>query len=251
MNMKTIVSGLAIEYQEEGNGPAAIFLHGWKDDLHSFDPLIPHLSPHFKIVRLDLPGFGESELPRAPWKLDDYVDIVAAFVEKRSLHPAILLGHSLGGRICIKGVSRGVLRAEKIILIASAGVADRNTVRNQTLKVLAKVGKIATLPLPRGVRHKLRETMYKKIRSDYADAGELRETLVNILKEDLSLAAKSMRAPTLLIWGSADTETPLEEGVRLSELIEGAVLDVVQAAGHFVHRENPARVAELILRFAK
>ena len=62
--MKIIVKNLAIEYRDEGTGPVALFLHGWKDNLHTFDPLMPFLSDKLRIIRLDLPGFGESEISK-------------------------------------------------------------------------------------------------------------------------------------------------------------------------------------------
>lgn len=247
--MKLIVKGIATEYADEGEGPVLLMLHGWKDSLHTFDPLVPALGQKFRVVRMDLPGFGGTELPSGTWKLDDYVDFVAAFSEKLGLRIHALAGHSFGGRVVIKGVSCGKLRPEKIVLIASAGVAQRKTLRNSSLKVLAKVGKLATLPLPRSVKTKLRNRLYKNIKSDYANAGALKDTFVNVISEDLSPAAKEIRTPALLIWGSADTETTLEEGVRLSGLIRDAKFELLQAAGHFVHREHPEAVTKMMTAF--
>ena len=247
--MRVIVEGIATEYNDEGSGPVILMLHGWKDDMRTFNPLVAELGAGYRIVRLDLPGFGGSELPPRAWRLDDYVDIVAAFVQKLNLDVAVVVGHSFGGRIAMKGIARDTLAPKKLVLIASSGVAKRNTLRINALKALAKVGKLATLPLPRRIRNSLRERLYKNIRSDYANAGALRETFKNILAEDLSKAAGRIQTPTLLIWGSADTETPLEEGLRLSELIRGSIFTLVQAAGHFVHRDHPKEVAAAIEKF--
>lgn len=247
--MKILVNQIATEYADGGEGPVMLMLHGWKDTLHTFDPLLPELAKKFRVVRVDMPGFGASELPPAAWALDDYVDFVAAFIAKLDLSVEVLVGHSFGGRVNIKGVSRGTLIPHKIVLIASAGVAERKTLRNRSLKALAKVGKLALLPLPQRVKNSLRSRLYKNIQSDYENAGPLKETFVRVIAENLSAAAARIKTPTLLIWGSADTQTTLEEGARLSRLISGSRLEVIQAAGHFVHREHPEAVASMITEF--
>ena len=74
--MKVIVNNLATEFEDEGTGPVLLFLHGWKDSLKTFAPLVPGLASDYRVVRLDLPGFGGSEMPSRPWSVSDYVAFV-------------------------------------------------------------------------------------------------------------------------------------------------------------------------------
>src|ERR1700722_13178112 len=142
--MKVIVDNLAIEYRDEGQGPTLVLLHGWMSSLHSFDVITKLLSANYRVVRLDLPGFGESELPREPWHVGDYATFVSHVCEKLDLRPDAFVGHSLGGRILLKGFAERTLSSEKAILIASAGVAERQTLRNWSFKMIAKAGRAAT-----------------------------------------------------------------------------------------------------------
>ncbi|HUD11637.1 MAG TPA: alpha/beta hydrolase, partial [Candidatus Saccharimonadia bacterium] len=189
--MKVIVNDLAIEYLDQGSGPVMLMLHGWKDSLQTFNPLMPELLKMWRVVRVDLPGFGASEVPKSAWTLLDYVQFVHAFCTKLDIKPEVLVGHSLGGRIVIRGVSSGELRPKKVILIASAGLAKTKTARNRSFSALAKVGKVVTL-IPPFVfwRRKLREKLYQSAGSDYLGAGEMKETFLNIIQEDLSMDAK-------------------------------------------------------------
>ena len=91
--------------------------------------------------------------------------------------------------------------------------------------------------------------MYGLIDSDYLSAGALKETFLKIIAENLSSSAENIAAPALLIWGANDAETPLADGKRLSRLIHGSELKTINGAGHFVHREKPKEVAELIRKF--
>jgi pimeloyl-ACP methyl ester carboxylesterase len=247
--MKMIVHGLAAEYADEGSGQVLLMLHGWKDSLHTFDALAPYLVRRFRVVRIDMPGFGASELPPSSWALDDYVDFVAACIDKLGLDVAVLLGHSFGGRVAIKGISRGVFKPHKLVLIASAGVAERKIGRNKRLQLAAKIGKLLTAPLPERLRTAIRRRLYRTIGSDYLSTGSLRDIFIRVVAENLAEHASRITMPTLLVWGSADASTPLSEGEKLAQLIRGSQLEIFEGASHFVHQENAQEIATLIDHF--
>ncbi len=250
-----IVQNLATEYEDEGEGKTLLFLHGWQSNLHTFDPLVNSLRDSLekthRFVRLDLPGFGGSERPREDWDLDKYVYFVSDFVKKMNLDVYALVGHSMGGRIIIKGVSENILKTEKIVLISSAGIAKRKTFRNRLLKFLAKTGRMVTcIPPFYFWREGLRRKMYQKIGSrDYLSAGAMRGTFVRVINEDLSINAQKVNSPALLVWGENDTETPLSDGMRLSKMIAGSELNVLKGCGHFVHEEKAQEVGDIVEKF--
>ena len=249
--MKCIVSGLAVEYEDRGSGDSIVMLHGWKDDLRTFDAIAPSLSGRFRIIRVDLPGFGGSEAPKGDWMLDDYVGFVKDFLIKLNIKPDILVGHSFGGRVTIKGIATNKFSAKKIVLISSAGIAHRKTLKNLILAILAKIGRVVTaIPLISFWKQNIRRRLYKHIGSDYFRAGALSGTFRNIIKEDLSENARNIGVPTLIIWGSEDDTTPISEGKRLNKLIYGSKLEVIGGAGHFVHQERPEEVVNLISKFS-
>ena len=213
--------------------------------------MVPLLTSHYRVVRLDLPGFGGSEIPKETWNLDKYVSFVNDFIHKLSLSPYALLGHSFGGRIIIKGSAQKVFNPGKIILIDSGGVAKRKTLRNYFFKIFVKIAGLFTyLPPFIFFRTRLRQRFYQFIGStDYLNAGVLKDTFISIVNEDLSLNAKEVEKPVLLVWGGNDKITPLEEGVRLHELIKNSRLEVLKDCGHFPHNDKPKEVAELLKIF--
>ena len=225
-------------------------MHGWRNDLHSFDAVARGLAASCRIIRLDFPGFGGTEFPQKTWALDDYVRFVADFIKKLDISVDVLCGHSLGGRIIVKGLGSGELHSKKAILIASAGIAKKKTWRNRMLKVVAKVGKVVTSVPPFSFwQNALRRKLYAYAGSDYNNAGTLKDTFVKLVGEDLSASAQKITVPVLLVWGDRDMETPLSDGVRLSRLIPGSVLKVLPDAGHHVHQEKPEEVARAIKAF--
>lgn len=250
--MNVIVNNIAVEYHDDGSGPVMLFLHGWQDDLHTFDAVTEMLKNKWRIIRLDLPGFGMSEAPKSAWSLGEYAEFVKNFAVKLNIAPDILVGHSFGGRIAIKAVGVKMLFPRKVILIASAGIAKTSTPRNIFFAAIAKIGKIITLVPPFYFwREQFRKKLYTWTGSDYLEAGPLmQEIFLKIIREDIGVAAQQIAIPALLIWGQQDTETPLSDAKRLMELIQGSKLEIIPGAGHFIHRQYPDRIAGLIRNFA-
>ena len=250
--MKVIVNGMATEYTDQGNGPVILLLHGWQDSLHSFDLIVNPLLETYRVLRLDLPGFGQTELPPKNWYLDDYIEFVRAFIEKINIEPEYIVGHSFGARIILKALAQKRLSAKKIVLIAAAGVSKVNQTRNMTFNLIAKLGKLLTAIPPLSLfRKKIREKFYAFIGSDYLSSSALSGTFLNVIHEDLSNLVKGISIPTLLIWGAEDKATPLADAKFLADSIAQAQLRVFENCDHYVHQQEPEAVSELIKEFCR
>jgi pimeloyl-ACP methyl ester carboxylesterase len=248
--MKSIVDGLAVEYKDEGQGPAILFLHGWMHDLGAFDGVASFLRGKYRIVRLDLPGFGKTELPPHAWHTDDYAGFVRDFLRKIGVEPVCIVGHSFGGRIILRGFASGVLKSDKIVLIDSAGYTQRNTPRLFIYKAIAKTGKVFSFFVPDRLYNALRRRLYKHAGSDYAEAGALSQTFLNTMNEKhWKDDPPRIHVPALILWGELDTTTPPEDGKRLSAAIPGARFKSYAGLGHSPHRQFPEVIANAIAEF--
>lgn len=248
---RRIVDGVDVRFRDTGAGPIVLLLHGWGDTLATFDALIRELGEG-RFIRLDLPGFGGSALPSSPWDVARYARFVRHFLDKLGVaEPDVLIGHSFGGRIAIKSVASGLFKPKKLVLIASAGAAARDGARRRAFAALAKVGKFLTAIPPLSLlKERLREGLYATAGSaDYLQAGPLRETFLNVVRENLKTDAEKIKVPTLFVWGERDTETPLAEARALAQAIAGSRLAVIPGAGHFVHLERPRETAREIRAF--
>lgn len=248
--MQTIVNNIVTEYQDDGNGPVILLLHGWKDSLHTFDSLVPLLTESYRVVRLDLPGFGQSGQPPVGSDLSEYVDFVSSFIKKINLDVQYMVGHSFGARIIIKGVGNYHFDPKKVVLIGAAGISKSKTLRSVLYMIVAKIGKFFTSIPPFSLfRSKLKQRLYAAAGSDYLGAGSLQQVYLNVIREDLAQYASKILVPTLLIWGSEDDQTPLSDGEIFSKVIKNSQLEVFKHKGHFVHKEEPGRVAKFIKGF--
>lgn len=253
--MKIKIRDYNINYIDEGKGKAVLLLHGWGCNLQSFTNLINLLKTKYRVLAIDYPGFGESDMLKTSFCIDDYVDIVIDFLKELKIKEVILIGHSYGGRIIIKLNSRTDLPFDilKNVLIDAAGLKDRKNLRTRfkiytfkTLKMLSHI-----LPIPKDKRNEIEKNLRKKFGSnDYASVPKaLQDTLVKSVNEDLSNYLSNMKE-TLIIWGDRDTVTPMWMAKKMESEIKNSGL-VVLSGGHFSYIDDYNTFNKVICSYFK
>lgn len=237
-----------VYYQRVGKNRNLILIHGWGTDVSTFWPIVDLLKNNFTLWLIDLPGFGRSDLPKKTFTISDYAKIIAEFIKKNSINKPIVLGHSYGGKIAIKLTSLYPNLIDKLILEGSSGIKPKKTLFQI---LLFPVVKIANLFLPNvfNTKSKIRNKLYKKLESDYADAGKMKAIFLNTLKEDITPDLSKIKTETLLIWGEKDRAVPLKYGKKIYQLIKNSKLVVLEDTDHFPHIKWPERVAYYVKDF--
>lgn len=249
-NKQIVVDNLLTTYSVAGKGPVILFLHGWGDDHNTFNKLSEQLQSSFTVVSLDLPGFGKTEAPHDIWNLDNYAAFIAAFANKTN-HKQLysVIAHSNGGSLAIRGIAEGKFDCDKLVLLGSAGIRNKEKGKKIILKTIAKTGKATTFFLPPNTRQKLRKKMYGVAGSDMLVAPHLEETFKKTVKQDVQKDAQHIHLPTLLIYGENDIATPPSYGKIYKQLISNAQLRIIPGAGHFVHQDQAEQTTQLIMEF--
>lgn len=250
--MEITVKGIKIFYTENGSGQDVLLLHGWGSSCDVYTAIINTLGGLCRFVAPDFPGCGKSGTMAEPWDIKDYADFVLEFIQKAGLNNPVIVGHSHGGRVCMYLAGNGLLNPPKIILLDSAGLIPKKSLkqkfRAQSFKTIKKV---LTLPVIRN--HS--QGLLNKARAYYGSADYnaappvLRKTLVNLVNTDLRHLLPNIKAPTLLIWGDNDTATPLSDAKTIESLIPDAGLCVIKGTGHFSFCERPAEAIAIIKSF--
>ena len=250
--MQIKINNKNINYEVIGEGYPVVLLHGWLANIETMRPLANNLCNNYKVYLVDIIGFGKSELPDNPLTTNDFGDFLKSFLDELKIEKPVLIGHSNGGRCIINAVGRGLVEPKKIVLIDSAGLTPKERSTSYKVKTgIAKLGKSVLKVLPNG--KELEEKLKNKMGSeDYKASPEvLKETMKIILNEDQRPLLSNIKVPTLLIWGSNDTATPISDAKEMEEAIPDCGLVEYPNSTHFSYLENLANVNAVLNEFLK
>lgn len=252
--MNAEINGLNINYEIKGEGCDVVLLHGWGASIESFRPVIDALSRDYRVICPDLPGFGKSDEPSSPWSTEDFAEFVKAFLDFLNIKNPVIIGHSHGGRIALCLLGKMNFPAKKAILIDSAGIKPKRGPKYYFNTYKYKLGKkILSCPL----YYKFTKNIYEKYTSnagseDYRNSSPMmKRTMSIVVNQDFSDVMKNIKVSTLLIWGDADTATPLKDGQKMEKLIPDSGLVVFKGAGHFSYLDCFGRFISVVYEFLK
>ena len=276
-------NGLPVSYRKTGTGSPLLMLHGWGSSSRVMLPLAHSISDIRTCFVPDLPGFGATPPPEAPWGIDDYTDLVRGFVHEVIGGPTDVLAHSFGGRITLKWASRngsatliasgadprqegrpdeglhgGAPAPEllKIIITGGAGMKPRRSFSYYRRRTTAMVLKTPFVLLPATLKAKaqnwLRSTsIWKSLGSaDYQKLdGVMRETFVKTVSEHLEHCLPDISHEVLLLWGREDEATPWYQAERMERGLRNGALVGIERAGHYAFLDQPDRFQRIVRAF--
>ena len=113
--------GAKIAYVDEGGGeaqlPVALLLHGNPTSSYLWRNVIPHLAPHIRCIAPDLIGFGDSDKPDIPYRVEDHARYLQAFIEALQLKDVILILHDWGSALGLDWARRNPTRVRGLALM--------------------------------------------------------------------------------------------------------------------------------------
>jgi pimeloyl-ACP methyl ester carboxylesterase len=242
------IGGQKTRVVQAGDGPPVVVLHGWGGRIESMAPVIRCLAPAFRVIAMDLPGFGESPTPQGVWGTPDYASYTRDVIGEIGVERAHFVGHSYGAKTSLYIAATFEALVEKLVAVGSSGLRTPPSLAVRATRTLSRGARLAGHLGAPGRR--VRDAVYGRIQSsDYRDAGALRPILVKVVNEDLSPLLARIRASTLLVWGSEDDAAPVAHGKRMEELIPDAGLVVFERAGHFAYLDEPERFCRIVRHF--
>jgi len=250
---KVLINGLETNYKIAGEGKPFLILHGWGGSSDSWKAVQKKISQAgYKVICLDLPGFGKSKEPPVAWSVADYTEWLLGFVNFLKLEKFFLLAHSFGGRVAVKFASIYSEKLEKLILCAPAGIKIKPGFKTRIIFWMAKIGNMFFTPRPLNrFKDRARNLFYMFLRKrDYVKANEtMKDTLKKVINEDLLPDLAKVNTETLLIWGEKDRMVPLKYGYIFNKNIRKSRLKILPRIGHSPHLETPEKLSQLIMQF--
>ena len=242
-----------IYYKKFGYGKVPLLiLPGWGDVYNTFSFIIDYFKEYFSIYYVYYPGFGKSKELNQEFTIYDYADSILFLLEKEKIKKPIILAHSFGGRIVSLLIGKYKVKCLKLILIDVAGI-KHFSLKVFCKKYIYKFLKMIRFLLPCCLREIYLVKIFKYFSSsDYLNIPScMRKTFQNIVSLDLRKYYKQIKCDTLIIWGSNDKDTPLDDAYYLNKIISNSGLIVYKNSGHFSYYEKSYETIKILYSYLK
>jgi pimeloyl-ACP methyl ester carboxylesterase len=264
------VEGLQVHLRDEGlrADPLPIVLvHGTAASLHTWEGWARELKKTRRVIRFDLPGFGLTG-PNAAndYSIEVYVRFVTALLDKLGVQRFVIAGNSLGGEVAWAVAHAQPQRVDRLILVDAAGYRIESVSIPLAFRIAGTPGLRSLMAniLPPGL-------IEKSVRQVYGDPARVTPELValytDIARREGNRAAlrqrlsqrdtgreqdiKTLKLPTLILWGGKDRLIPPAYAQRFVADIGGAKLVMFEPLGHVPQEEDPAATLAAVQAFLR
>lgn len=251
------VDGLNIHYTDTGprDGPVLLLLHGFGSSLQTWDVWSAQLEKSFRVIRLDLPGFGLT----GPSPLHDYSEkndlaTLTQFVNKLGLSSFSVIGHSMGGKMAWSLAAAETDRVKALVLMAPDGFPEAKDIGSKPYEMPSVMG-LMKFCLPKFLVRKSIEPAFFNTHAlnddlvnryyDMLRAPGVREAILErgnqTVYSDPVPRLKKITAPTLLIWGEQDQMIPSSNAKSYAGVLPVSKTVLLPNLGHLIQEEQPER----------
>ena len=254
----TRIDNLLVRYLDKNKGGIALLLlHGLGGSIESWSNNINFLSSKFRIIALDLPGFGLSDKPKINYSIKFYVSFLEKFIKRIKINHLFIIGSSLGGHIAVEFALKNREIVDKLILISPAGCLPKSFKGTRELKIFLR---IVNARSSRDIGRILTSIDTSMINPSYADIMYKRLSLPGAKEAFISALKGSARAQRynnqlekidtsmLLIWGKKDRMIPLKFIRPFMEHGNSRII-IIENCGHRPHVDNPTMFNKVVKDF--
>jgi len=256
MQSKGVVlkDNIVVHYLEAGQGPVLVLVHGLGSSAEVWRDSMRRLARGYRVVALDLPGYGKSDKPRSDYSIEYQAAVLNDFIDALGAGKVALVGNSMGGWVSAITALNHPEKVSHLILVDSAG--------------LRRDAAASTINLNPATKEEMRTLLL----SLFADKAFVTEKLVNDqweYRKDIRYTVKAtlesfkskqpllddrlknIKVPTLIIWGREDTLTPFAYAERFAKGIPGSKLVVIDNTGHIPQVEKPEAFYRAVKGFVR
>ena len=258
------VDGARVNLVDIGGGPRVplLLVHGLAGSWQNWLETIPAFTASRRVVALDLPGFGRSDMPLEPISIPGYGRLLDRLLDVLEVEHADVVGHSMGGFVSAELALQAPARIGRLVLVSAAGLtvqepaAQRRVARmRRAERLLAFWGAwLATRSDVLAARRRARRlvlglAMYRPdLLPGRLLAEQLRasgtpgyfDALGALASYPIRHRLGEISAPTLIVWGAMDRIVPVKDAYEFSQLIPGSERLIFEETGHMPMIERPA-----------
>ena len=244
-----------VEVEGPENAPVLIISNSLGSNLHMWDPQMPELTRHFRVVRYDSRGHGKSAAPAGPYSIRQLGHDALAILDALGVKKAHWMGLSKGGAVGQWLLAHAPERIDRAVLANTAASFGAPETWNERLRVVREqgmaglVGGVIDRWFTKEFQARAPEAI-AKIRAGFESTpAEGYAACISALRDlDLRDLLRGIRAPVLVITGKHDPATPPEAGQAIAEAIPGARLVELDAA-HLSNIEDEKAFTKAVVDF--
>lgn len=245
------LKGINISYDDLGDGfGPVIFLHGFPFNKDMWKPQMEFLQNHYRVIAIDIRGFGKSKDEKSELSMDLFTDDLIAFMDHLEINSAILCGLSMGGYIALNAVGSFSDRFKGLILCDTQCTADTEEGKAKRYTAIDEI----KINGPETFNNNFVKSVFSKtsLTEKTIEVEKLSkvvfenssEIMINGLKalanrKDTCKTLDEINIPTLIICGKEDTLTPVAKSEIMHENIIDSRLVIIENAGHVTNLEQP------------
>lgn len=245
-----IEKDLSLYYRIAGQGKPVILLHGFGEDSTIWDGMIGELSKDYKLIVPDLTGSGRSSGKMEELSMSSMGEQINLILEKENIDSCFMIGHSMGGYITLAFAEKYPQKLIGFGLFHSTAFSDndeKKSIRNKNIEFIKKYGSAKFLgqAIP-NLFSEYSQTNHPELIDDlleryknFSPTSLVAYTEAMRDRPDRSEVLRKFNKPVLLIIGEFDTAIPIEQSMKLCEIVDFAYIYIGARSGHMGMLEEP------------
>lgn len=257
-------NGNIIHYVDEGKGIPVLMIHGFGGSHYNFEKLSTLMKDKYRVIRVDLPGFGLSDFPKDN---QDYAAMyrtfIADFVTRLQIDSLYVMGNSMGGGIAWLYALDHPEKVKGLVLLDAFGY-ETQTIRKDVLRgaQLSFLSPFLKKGLPITISRKTQLQCYEDdsmVNDDIVNRSNRFWNAEGNIDAFLSLASysdfpaeeniKNIQTPTLIVWGKQDAIIPAKHATFFHKDIKNSSVVLLDHCGHVPMAEKPDSVLLAFVAF--
>ena len=251
----------ALHVAEGGKGDkCVVLLHGYLESMYVWEDFIPLLTPHVRVITVDIPGHGISEVKGEVHTMEMIADVLCDMLDAMGIEKVTMVGHSMGGYVALAFCARHAERLDGLVMLSSSPMPDTELKRENRRREIALVraGKKDVLArvAPEAGFAEQNRTRLKGYIEDLVETVHITEDdgIVALLggmiqRVDQNEMLRSCGVKQLFIMGKHDGYIPVEAAEGFLSLNPQAEVVWLENSGHMGFIEEPEACAQAIVDF--